>query len=139
MKDYVNRRALRDALYDADAISIRGSEIINTFPAADVVSQKLFDQIDWERTVAISQLAEIGKGLGEKMDDVVERKTGKWEYDPDGMDWGIGAWVCSECGGRNDNIPAFVRGVDGHEQKVNPYRWAGSKFCPNCGARMVSE
>ena len=71
--------------------------------------------------------------------DVEERKTGKWEYDPDGMDWGIGAWVCSECGGRNDNIPAFVRGVNGHEKKVNPYTWAGSKYCPNCGARMVND
>ena len=71
--------------------------------------------------------------------DVVEQKTGKWEYDPNGMDWGIGAWVCSECGGRNDMIPAVLRGADGHEQKVNPYRWAGSKFCPNCGARMVER
>ena len=30
-----------------------------------------YDQIKWERDVAISQLNIIGKGLGEKMDDII--------------------------------------------------------------------
>ena len=34
---YIEREALRDALYEADAITIKGVAIINQFPAADVV------------------------------------------------------------------------------------------------------
>ena len=34
MDEYVDRFALRDALYDADAITMRGVKIINQFPSA---------------------------------------------------------------------------------------------------------
>ena len=34
MAEYVERFALRDALYDADAITMRGVKIINQFPTA---------------------------------------------------------------------------------------------------------
>lgn len=34
MAEYVDRFALRDALYDADAITMRGIKIINQFPTA---------------------------------------------------------------------------------------------------------
>ena len=34
--DYISREALRDALYEADAITMKGVAIINQFPAADV-------------------------------------------------------------------------------------------------------
>lgn len=34
--EYVERTALRDALYDADAITMNGVKILNQFPAADV-------------------------------------------------------------------------------------------------------
>lgn len=40
------------------------------FPAADVVSRGAYDQTDWERCVALTQLKEIGKSFGERMDDV---------------------------------------------------------------------
>ena len=33
---YIEREALRDALYEADAITMKGAAIINQFPAADV-------------------------------------------------------------------------------------------------------
>ena len=33
---YIEREALRDALYEADAITMKGIAIINQFPAADV-------------------------------------------------------------------------------------------------------
>lgn len=36
MNEYVNRKDLRDALYDADAIAMEGVKIINQFPSADV-------------------------------------------------------------------------------------------------------
>lgn len=51
-----------------------------------------------------------------------ERKTGKWIHDgydfPHGNDW----IHCSVCGKRGINVPADK-----------------SKYCPNCGARMVQE
>lgn len=54
---------------------------------------------------------------------------GEWYYDPDGMDWGLGAWRCNQCHVRNANI--------GGGENVIPLRWSGSKFCPNCGAKMM--
>lgn len=63
--------------------------------------------------------------------DVVEVKHGKWEYDPDGNDWGLGAWCCSLCQCKNDNL--------GMGKHINPYQFAGSKYCPNCGAKMDGD
>ena len=36
MAEYIEREALRDALYDADAITMSGVKILNQFPAANV-------------------------------------------------------------------------------------------------------
>ena len=36
MTEYIERKALRDALYDADAITMSGVKILNQFPVADV-------------------------------------------------------------------------------------------------------
>ena len=36
MAEYIEREALRDALYDADAITMNGVKIINQFPSSDV-------------------------------------------------------------------------------------------------------
>lgn len=36
MNEYVNRKDLRDELYDADAITMEGVKIVNQFPSADV-------------------------------------------------------------------------------------------------------
>ena len=37
MAEYIERKALRDTLYDADAITMSGVKILNQFPAADVI------------------------------------------------------------------------------------------------------
>lgn len=37
MTDYIDRMAVRNELYKADAITMQGVKIINQFPAADVV------------------------------------------------------------------------------------------------------
>lgn len=66
------------------------------------------------------------------------RPTAHWVYDENGMDWNLGAWVCSECRFRNDNIPPSMV-FKGEHVKINPYDWAGSKYCPNCGRRMTRE
>ena len=36
MTEYIERKALRDTLYDADAITMSGVKILNQLPAADV-------------------------------------------------------------------------------------------------------
>ena len=64
-----------------------------------------------------------------KITPLPKQKHGYWVLDPDGMDWNIPAWKCSECHCKNDNIPPNL-------EKTNPLRWSGSKFCPNCGAKM---
>ena len=53
---------------------------------------------------------------------------GQWEWDENGMDWGLGAWKCSEC----KAIPQTWWNAD----KANPLRCSGSRFCGNCGADM---
>lgn len=67
----------------------------------------------------------------EPASDVVEVKHGKWIWNPNGMDWGLGAWQCSECACRNNNLPM--------NNRTNPLVFSGSKYCPNCGAKMDLE
>lgn len=55
-------------------------------------------------------------------------RHGEWIYDPNATDWGIGGYVCNECHTRNNNLPC--------KEIKNPLRFAGSNFCPHCGARM---
>lgn len=57
-----------------------------------------------------------------------EIEYAEWCYDPNGMDWGLGAWLCSKCHTKNDNL--------GGSKDINPYMFSGSKFCPQCGAVM---
>jgi hypothetical protein len=57
-----------------------------------------------------------------------KQSEGEWVYNHDGMDWGLGAWHCSLCGCNNNNLPM--------DNRVNPLRFAGTKYCGNCGARM---
>ena len=37
MADLIDRKELRDALYEADAVTMQGVKIINQFPAVDAV------------------------------------------------------------------------------------------------------
>ena len=75
----------------------------------------------------------------DNMPTIEERKTGKWVYDENGMDWNIPAWRCSKCGGRNDMIPISTQYKGAPRRVVNPYLWAGSRFCPHCGAKMEDK
>ena len=65
----------------------------------------------------------------DKVSSIVEESH--WVYDPNGMDWNLGAWVCSNCRCRNDNLPPM--------SDINPLNWCGSKFCGNCGLPMTGE
>ena len=65
------------------------------------------------------------------LEEVKTRQHGHWVFDPDGHDWGLSAWVCSECKTVNNNLPV----MDGIDERT-VYRFAGSRFCPQCGAMM---
>lgn len=60
--------------------------------------------------------------------DVAPVRHGKWIYNPNGMDFNLGAWECSACAQRNNNLPC--------SRNISPYICVGSKFCPNCGAKL---
>ena len=53
---------------------------------------------------------------------------GKWVWNPNGMDFGLGSYECSVCYCRNNSLPM--------DQRMNPLMFSGSKYCPNCGAKM---
>ncbi len=55
-------------------------------------------------------------------------KRGRWEYEEHAVDFNIGGWCCSECGTHNNNLPT--------SEAINPYQFSGSKYCPQCGAKM---
>ena len=63
--------------------------------------------------------------------DVAPVVHGRWVYNPNGMDWNLGAWQCSVCKCNNNNLPG--------NDKYNPYIFQGSNYCPNCGAKMDGE
>ena len=48
MAEYIEREALRDALYDADAITMQGVKILNQFPTADVVPVVRCRECKWK-------------------------------------------------------------------------------------------
>lgn len=63
--------------------------------------------------------------------DVAPVKRGKWEYNKDAADWGIGGYVCSVCRNKNNNLPC---------NRVKTVRvFSGVAYCPNCGAKMDEE
>lgn len=76
----------------------------------------------------IERLREIAQ---EPNANVREIAYAEWYYDPNGMDWGLGAWKCSKCHTKNDNL--------GMGNDINPYMFSGSKFCPQCGAVMKAK
>lgn len=63
--------------------------------------------------------------------DVVPIIHSRWIFDENAVDWGIGGYVCGACGIRNNNLPL--------SKKWSPYNFSGSKYCPNCGAKMDLE
>lgn len=61
--------------------------------------------------------------------DVAPVTIAHWEWDKNGMDYGIGCWVCGNCKNRPETMWQ-------EDESIIPYRWSGSHYCPNCGARM---
>ena len=45
--DYIDRKALIDAIYDADAITMNGVKILNQLPSADVAPVRHGKWLEW--------------------------------------------------------------------------------------------
>ena len=80
----------------------------------EVVSASIFDQIKWERDVALEQLNELGLSFGEKP------RHGQWAMSSDIPD----TIICSNC------HEAF----DVWKADINRFH-----FCPNCGCNMTNR
>ena len=109
-------------LIDANALitAIQGT-------ASEVAKNSPYDQ-EWFTRLAARQV-EILYIIDEQPTvHAVEVVHGHWEYDPNGCDWGIGAYRCSHCGGRNGALP--------FNEDAYVYSYACSRYCPCCGAKM---
>lgn len=83
----------------------------------NTVSKCLYDQIKWERDVAVNQLHSYGIEFGEKV-DVKKVEHGKWNVEK-GF-YGLEGYRCSECGKEVDVWKEYV-------------------YCPHCGAKNDYE
>lgn len=92
---------------------------IKNAPAVDAVSKSLYDQIKWERNIALGQLEELGISLGQKIDtaNVVPRE----QYE-DLRD----AFVDFVCSGVQNLAPYCKNGCD---ECVDLRGWCTYKKC----------
>lgn len=85
--------------------------------------EAVYGQVKWERDIAISQLEEIGVGLGQKMDEfkaLKEKsiaKKAEWKFDDFTATFGK-PYRCSNC----------------DEEFEDTYN-----YCPNCGCDMYAD
>lgn len=93
-------------------------EIICRTPAADVVGKSVYEQIKWERDVAMGQLEDAGIPFGGKA-DVAVVKHGKWLPTNTPSYFGGIIYKCSECDAQDGE----------HSSILGAYCW-------RCGAKM---
>ena len=121
--DLIDRNALIEKAYfhgkfpDSGNLYPDGKEAVDVddiedMPSVAVVSRGLYEQIKWERDIALEQLESYGISLGSNA-EVVKVVHGEWEI----VDF-AGNMQCSVCG----KIGC----------KINDE----SNYCPNCGADM---
>lgn len=96
---------------------------VNDAPAADVVSKGVYEQVQWERDMAMQQLEEHGIPFGAKA-DVVEVRHGEWVIKTD--DYDNEYMMCSCC--KDEFYPVDADTVD-----------STPNYCPTCGAKMDGE
>lgn len=106
MSDYIDREAFYQTEKLLDTDIIRKSKT-----ASLLIDQFFYDLKTYKKA------------------DVAPVKYAKWVWNPNGIDWGLGAWECSNCYGKNDNLPGT--------EKIDPFMVAGSSYCPSCGAKMI--
>ena len=101
------------------------TDLISRRAAIDAVTDEL-DMIDHVPQWVFDRLEKRLKQLPSA------QRTGRWIWNKNGMDWGLGAWCCSECRTKAETWWAT-------DEKYNPPMCSGGKFCGNCGARMEGD
>lgn len=117
-----------------------------------MVSRAVFEQVMWERDIALKQLSEIGKGLGEKMDDVATVVHGYWIMHDDEIlgltcecsnchteTMGDGNY-CGKCGAKMDVKPIWLKEVEGR-QKMDALEFMmyAKRMCKQYGETKNSD
>lgn len=133
---------LMDELYDPVE-----SSALEPDDDKQMVSRAVLRQAMWERDIALKQLSEIGKGLGEKMDDVAPVVHGYWIMHDDEIlgltcecsnchteTMGDGNY-CTKCGTKMDEKPIWLKEVEGR-QKMDALEFMmyAKKMCKQYGA-----
>lgn len=110
---YRHNQALRGGLRKA-------LRCIEESPTIDVVSKDVYDQIRWERDVAIAQLEELGIGFGQVKPDMEIVRHGYWKVIEESETGRL--LECSEC----------------KEWIFHNLNYI-SNYCSHCGAKMDLE
>lgn len=69
---FISANALTKDLLNRSFYPVFVRRAIENAPAVDVVSRDLFEQIKWERDIAMEQLAEHGIPFGAKMNEDIK-------------------------------------------------------------------
>lgn len=130
MAEYIDRDIALNAVLHADT-HYRAYHKLAEVPVADVVTRAAYMQVVLERDTAIAQLKEIGNGLGEEMDDVVELKRDKHrEKDT----------LCDKCDRLSQcRCDEIVVDITITTDSRKHYMLSVGAICPNCGADMRIE
>ena len=120
--NYIEKEDAITAVGEAIADGKPWFDALLNIPTVDVVSASAYRQVTWERDMAISQLQEIGKGLGENMNDVAKQRKGKWILNNHN-----GFSYCSCC-----------NSISPHEDQYGEH-CDRPNYCHNCGARMINN
>ena len=122
MKEYICKEDIRNKLYDEDAITMRGVNIINNYPAADVRENKKGKWIEIPDEIFASTYKCSSCGEAPLCDEYSDYIFSP--YCPNcgaDMSPSVKQIVCSQCGGtRFDSRGEDVR-------------------CSNCGARIEEQ
>jgi hypothetical protein len=95
-------------------------KLLKDMPPVTPKAECSCDQIKWERDLAISQLKELGYGLGEKP------RTGHW-IEGQTNSPNVHNILCSCC----------FEGYPSKGHANSQYTREKFKYCPNCGAKMI--
>lgn len=117
MKEYIERkRAIKELIgWETDPTDEKIEYTLKNIPTADVVSKGLYEQIKFERDIAMEQLQENGIAFG------ADVQRGRWLF------------VCEHA----NQLDYECENCRNHIQTINePDYILTYKRCPNCGAYM---
>jgi hypothetical protein len=114
--DLIRRGDVKQKCLEKSFYPVLVKHALREVPAVDAVPRGVFNQVQWERDVAIQQLAEYGVEFGEKKKDLMEVVHGYW----------VDNSFCSNCNWSDED----------HEGHII---MSFTNYCPNCGAKMDLE